>query len=109
MIAEFLDTRTYNLVNTAKKNIIRLLANMCTKDEIMSPYDKSIQRPQQVQNHLHKKQRTSRGKNVTETVVVPITEEELLQQELGGWYFVKTNTIANRAGTVFQFDVISFF
>ncbi len=36
---------------------------MFTKDEIMSPYDKSIQRPQQVQNHLPKRQRTSRGKN----------------------------------------------
>jgi hypothetical protein len=46
----------------------------------MSPYDKSIQRPQQVQNHLHKRQKTSRGKNVPEAVVVPLTEEELLQQ-----------------------------
>ena len=31
MIAEFLDTRTYNLVNTAQKIIIiHLIANMCT-------------------------------------------------------------------------------
>ncbi len=46
--------------------MIPLLANMCKKDEIMSPYDKSMQRPQQVQNHLPKTQRTNRGKNVPE-------------------------------------------
>ena len=74
---------------------------MCTKDEIMSPYVKSMQRPQQVQNHLPKRQRTSRGKNVAEAVLVPL--------RVRGWYFVKTNTIASRAGTVFQFDVSSFF
>ncbi len=44
IIAEFLDTCTYNLVNCQlsillKKIIIPLLANMCTKDEIMSPYN----------------------------------------------------------------------
>ena len=78
MLAEFLDTRTYSLVNTAqKKRLIPILTSLCTKDEITSPHDKAMQQSTE-------SQATKRGRRGSNTIAPVLTEEQQFELDLGG-------------------------